>query len=321
MSATYDVIILGSGPAGATAALYASRAGLKPLVLHGGMPGGQLAGTVELENFPGFRGTGPELVEFIEQQATKHGAEFRYEVARDVFFSSSSKKILTDCDIYQAKAVIIATGASARFLGLENETRLRGNGVCVSATSEGPLFKGKRVVVVGGGDAACGEALTLLKMCSSVKMVYRGSELKRASLPMRKRVEESSIEVIWDSVIDDVLGDERVAGVKVKNLKTGQITDIECDGLFVSIGRSPATEVFRGKLELDDAGYIKTFDGPTTSVSGVFACGDCTDKSFGQAITSAAAGCQAALLAERYFGTNSPPATETTKSSKCCNIM
>lgn len=296
-----DVLIIGSGPGGSTAALYTARAGYKPIVLHGEIPGGQLTTTTELENFPGWKGTGPELVQKIEEQATAAGADYRYEVVTEVDFSTNPKRISTDCDTrYLAKAVIIATGAKAMYLGIPSEERLKGKGVSACATCDGPLYKGKNVVVVGGGDAAAEEALILSKICKSVHMVHRRDQL-RASLPMKKKVEASPIKMVWNSAVDEVLGEKSVTGVRVKNVKTGAKTVIPCDGLFVCIGHRPATEMFKKYLETDPQGYFVTNGTPATKVPGVFVCGDCADRVYRQAITSAGTGCMSALLAERYL--------------------
>ena len=296
-----DVVIIGSGPAGSTAALYLARAGYSPLVLHGSTPGGQLTGTTELENFPGWKGTGPDLVAKIEEQATEAGARYEFEEVKFADITSNPKRLATDMETcYLAKAVIIATGASAVYLGLESEERLKQKGVSGCATCDGPLYKGKDVVVVGGGDAAAEEALFLAHICRSVKLVHRRDQL-RASLPMRKRVEASTITPVWDSIIVECLGEERLSGVRVKNVKTEEVSDIPCDALFVAIGHRPATDMFKGQLEMDPQGYIITHGDPTTSVPGVFACGDCADRVFRQAITSAGTGCQAALLTEKYL--------------------
>ena len=296
-----DVVILGSGPAGSTAALYLARAGFSPLVLHGGTPGGQLTGTTELENFPGWKGTGPELVQKIEEQATAAGASYEYEIVTFADIKASPKKLATDMgNAYLARAVIIATGANAMYLGLESEERLKNKGVSGCATCDGPLYKGKDVCVVGGGDAAAEEALFLSHICKSVKLIHRRDEL-RASLPMKKKVAASTIECVWDTVVVECLGKDNLTGLKVKNVKTNKETELKCDGLFVAIGHKPATEVFKGQLDMDPQGYIKTKGDPSTSAEGVFACGDCADRVFRQAITSAGTGCQAALLAERWL--------------------
>ncbi|EAY04700.1 thioredoxin reductase [Trichomonas vaginalis G3] len=297
----FDLVIIGSGPGGSTAALYAARAGLKTVVLHGEVPGGQLTTTTELENFPGWKGTGPGLVEHIEQQATAAGAEYRYEVVTKVDFSVNPKRLETDMGTtYDAKTVIIATGATAVYLGIPSEERLKGRGVSACATCDGPLYKGKNVCVVGGGDAAAEEALFLNNICKSVHMIHRRDQL-RASLPMRKRVEKSTIKMVWDSEVDEILGENKVTAVRVKNNKTGETQEIPCDGIFIAIGHRPATAIFKEYLETDAQGYFVTNGSPATKVPGVFVCGDCADRTYRQAITSAGTGCQAALLAERYL--------------------
>ncbi|OHT11149.1 thioredoxin-disulfide reductase family protein [Tritrichomonas foetus] len=297
-----DVVIIGSGPAGSTAALYLARAGYKPIVLHGQTPGGQLTGTTELENFPGWTGTGPDLVMKIEDQATQAGAEYRFEIVEECDLKSNPKKLKTDGENphYEARAVIIATGANAVYLGLPNEERLKAKGVSGCATCDGPLYRGKDVIVVGGGDAAVEEALFLSHLAKSCKLVHRRDQL-RATLPMRKKIEASTVECIWDSVVVDVLGQDKVTGVRLKNVKTNAETEVNCDGLFIAIGHSPATKPFRGQIECDQQGYIVTHGTPETSEPGVYACGDCADHVYRQAITSAGTGCQAALLCERYL--------------------
>ncbi|KAH0789545.1 thioredoxin-disulfide reductase [Histomonas meleagridis] len=296
-----DVIVVGSGPAGSTAALYIARAGYSPIVLHGEVPGGQLTTTTEIENFPGWTGTGPDLVMKIEEQATAAGAEYRFEHITECDLLTTPKKISTDCDThYLANVVIIATGASAMYLGLPNEERLKMHGVSGCATCDGPLYRGKDVVVVGGGDAAVEEALFLSHIAKSVKLIHRRDQL-RASLPMKKKIEASTVQIVWDTIITDVLGQDHVTGLKVKNVKTNEEKEIECEALFVAIGHTPATKPFRGQLECDQQGYIITHGTPATNIPGVFAAGDCADRVYRQAITSAGTGCQAALLAERYL--------------------
>lgn len=303
MAEKVDCVIIGSGPAGSTAALYLARAGYHPIVLHGPTPGGQLTGTTDLENFPGWTGTGPDLVMKIEEQATNAGAEYRFEVVTECDLKSNPKILKTDCDTsYEAQTVIIATGANAMYLGLPNEERLKGKGVSGCATCDGPLYKGKDVVVVGGGDAAVEEALFLSRICTSCKLVHRRNEL-RASFAMKKKIEQSSVQCIWDSVVVDVLGQDKVSGVRLKNVKTNEETEVKCDGLFVAIGHTPATGPFRDQIECDSRGYIVTHGSPETSVPGVYACGDCADHVYRQAVTSAGTGCQSALLAEKYLQT------------------
>lgn len=303
----HDVIILGSGPAGSTAALYLARAGYSPLVLHGHVPGGQLVYTTEIENYPGFNGTGPQLVKYMQKQAEAAGAQYILDMIEEVNLTSSDGKRLPLFTLkssnnvgYKCRTLIIATGASAKYLGLESEQRLRNRGVSACAVCDGALYRDQPVAVVGGGDAAIEEALYLNKFCKSVKLIHRRDKL-RASLPMKKKLEKSTVEVIWDSIVTEVIGDEYVTGIQLKNVKTEKIINVELSALFLAIGHTPATELFKGKLELEPDGYIKTNGTPQTSVPGVFAAGDCADRVFRQAITSAGTGCQAALLAERYL--------------------
>jgi thioredoxin reductase (NADPH) len=300
-SSSIDVAIIGSGPGGSTAALYLARAGCKPVVFHGETPGGQLTGTTALENFPGWTGSGPDLVTKIEEQAASFGAEYKFEVITKVDLRSNPKTLTTDMGTsYKAKAIIIATGASVIWLGLESESRLKMHGVCGCATCDGPLFRGKDVVVVGGGDAAVEEALFLATLAKSVRLVHRRGEL-RASVPMKKKFAASKVKPIWDSVVVECLGQQKLTGIKIENVKTKARTNVPCDGLFVAIGHSPATSLFKGQIDMDPQGYIITKGTPTTSVEGVWACGDCADKAYRQAITSAGTGCQAALLCEKYL--------------------
>jgi thioredoxin reductase (NADPH) len=260
-----------------------------------------LTGTTELENFPGWEGSGPDLVGKIEQQATKAGAEFKVEEVTWIDLTAAPKRLTTDMGTnYLARAVVIATGAKAMYLGLESEERLKNKGVSGCATCDGPIYRGKDVVVVGGGDAAVEEALFLSHLAKSVKLVHRRNEL-RASLPMKKKIEASSVQMVWDSVIVDCLGTDKLTGVKVKNVKTDAETVLQCEGLFVAIGHTPATKIFKGQIECDPQGYIKTQGTPETTLPGVFACGDCADRVYRQAITSAGTGCQAALLCERWL--------------------
>lgn len=296
-----DIIIVGSGPAGCTAALYNARAGYAPLVLHGCEPGGQLTFTSEIENFPGFSGTGPELMEKMEEQATEAGAVFEYDEIVECDLKCDPKKLITASGtLYTCRALIIATGASAQYLGLPNEERLKNHGVSGCATCDGPIYAGKDVIVVGGGDAAVEEALYLSHICKSVKLIHRRDQL-RASTPMKNKLAASTVEVIWNTVVIDVLGENIVTGIRTKNTD-GEEKEIECSALFVAIGHKPATDVFRSQLETDRMGYIQRVNGtPETKVPGVFVAGDCADHRFRQAITSAATGCQAALLAEQYL--------------------
>lgn len=305
------LVIIGSGPAGYTAATYAARADLEPLVLAGEQHGGQLMLTSDVENYPGFpEGVkGPELMDDIRKQAERFGAEIIYENVTDVDFTKYPFEVRAG-EVYEADAVIISTGASAKFLGIESEKRLMGKGVSACATCDGPLFKGKNVVVVGGGDAAMEEALFLSKFASKVTVVHRRSEL-RASKVMQERVfNNGKIDFVWDTVIEDIYGDKKVEGIKMKSNKDGFLTDYRCDGVFVAIGHEPNTRIFSGKLELDEKGYVKTMEvldsglieySTMTSVDGVFAAGDVSDYRYRQAITAAGEGCKAALDAERWL--------------------
>jgi thioredoxin reductase (NADPH) len=299
--AVTDVIVLGSGPAGSTAALYLARAGYSPLVLHGHVPGGQLMYTTDIENYPGFRGTGPELVKLIQAQAEGAGAKYELEEVKSVNLSVFPYRLETESNHgFQCKALIIATGAQAKYLGIESEQRLRNRGVSACAVCDGRVFSGQDVAVVGGGDTAIEEALYLTRMCKTVKLIHRRAEL-RASKPMQVRLQKSNVTVIWDTVVNEVVGDEYVTGVQLKNVKTGELSTLEIRALFIAIGHTPSTAQFVGQIETDPDGYIVTKGTPATSVPGVFVAGDCADRVYRQAITSAGTGCQAALLAEKYL--------------------
>ena len=303
-----ECLIIGSGPAGYTAAIYASRADLKPVVYTGLQMGGQLTTTTEVDNFPGYpKGiTGPELMEDLQHQAERFGADIRFGIIDSVDFSKrpfsaktdDGKKIL-------AETVIIATGATAKWLGLESEKRYNGNGVSACATCDGFFFRGMDVAVVGGGDTACEEASYLAKMCRKVYMIVRRDEL-RASKPMQQRVLTApNIEILWNSSTKEITGDDKVVtGAWIANNKTGDLRQIEVQGFFVAIGHQPNTDIFKGQLELDDQGYIKTIPGSTrTSVEGVFAAGDVQDHMYRQAVTPAGTGCMSAIQAERWLAT------------------
>ncbi|MBB1287256.1 thioredoxin-disulfide reductase [Flavisolibacter sp. BT320] len=300
------LLIIGSGPAGYTAAIYAARANLKPVLYQGIQPGGQLTITTEVENYPGFPEgiQGPELMIHFEKQAQRMGADLRYGLATKVDFSQQPYKVWIDEEkLIEADAIIIATGASAKWLNIESEQRLNGYGVSACAVCDGFFFRGKEVAVVGAGDTAAEEALYLSKLCSNVHMLVRRDEM-RASKVMQERVKNSpNIKVYWNTETDEVLGEKTVEGVRIKNNTTGEKTEIPVKGFFVAIGHTPNSDVFRDWLDMDESGYIKTVPGTAkTNIEGVFAAGDVQDKIYRQAVTAAGSGCMAALDAERYLG-------------------
>lgn len=299
----YDTIIIGSGPAGLTAAIYASRSNLSILVIAGVAAGGQLMLTTDVEDFPGFPEgiQGPELMMRMRQQAERLGAEIINEDVTKVDFSGRPFKVFVREKIYLGRTVIIATGASARWLGLESEKRLIGKGVSACAVCDGPFFKGKKVAVVGGGDSAMKEALFLAKLASSVTVIHRRDQLKAFPALQEAALATPNMKFIWNSVVEEVLGEQKVEGAQVKNLKTGEVSTLPIDGLFIAIGHKPNTEFLRGKVELDEKGYIILKDHSKTSVSGVFAAGDVHDWHYQQAVTAAAAGCMAAMDAQNYL--------------------
>lgn len=299
-------LIIGSGPAGYAAAIYASRANLKPVLYSGLQPGGQLTITTEVENYPGYPEgiMGPQMMKDFEQQAQRMGADLRWGTISKVDLSQRPFKVEVDEEKWvEADAVIIATGASAKWLGLESEQRLNGYGVSACAVCDGFFFKDKEVAIVGAGDTACEEALYLSKLCSKVTMLIRRDEM-RASKVMQERVlHTKNIEVLWNTDTVEVLGDKKVTGLRVKNNKTGEEKDIELSAFFVAIGHQPNSELFKDYLELDEQDYIITRPGTSrTNIEGVFACGDVQDKIYRQAVTAAGSGCMAALDAERYLG-------------------
>jgi thioredoxin reductase (NADPH) len=298
-------LIIGSGPAGYTAAIYAARANMKPVLYQGIQPGGQLTITTEVENYPGYADgiQGPEMMVDFEKQAARMGSDIRFGLATKVDFSAQPFKIWIDEEkLIEADAVIIATGASAKWLGLESEQRLNGYGVSACAVCDGFFFKGKEVAIVGAGDTAAEEALYLSKLCTTVHMIVRRHEM-RASKVMQDRVlKTANIKLYWDSETDEVIGDKTVSAVRIKNTKTGEKQEIPVSGFFVAIGHQPNSDIFKGFLDMDEAGYIKTTPGTSkTNVEGVFASGDVQDKIYRQAVTAAGTGCMAALDAERYL--------------------
>ncbi len=299
-------LIIGSGPAGYTAAVYASRAGLSPILYTGGQPGGQLTITTDVENYPGYpEGVqGPQMMMDFEAQARRFGTDIRYGLATKVDFSNANlhKVWIDNNHLIESPAVIIATGASAKWLGLESEQRLNGHGVSACAVCDGFFFRNQEVAIVGGGDTACEEASYLAKLCKKVYMIVRRDEL-RASQIMQNRVKSlPNLEILWNTETEEVLGDNEVVGVKVKNLKTNESTLLDVTGFFVAIGHQPNTDIFKEFIDMDAAGYIQTIKGSTkTNIEGVFACGDAQDNIYRQAVTAAGTGCMAALDAERYL--------------------
>lgn len=302
---TEDIIIVGSGPAGYTAAIYAARANLKPLMIEGYQSGGLLMLTSDVENFPGFPEgiEGPHLMGHFRKQAERFGTRFIQKDATRVDFSGDIHRVFIGDETFSAKTVILSTGAATKWMGIESESRLLGKGVSSCATCDGAFFKGVPLVVVGGGDSAMEEATFLTRFASQVTLVHRRDTFRASKIMQDRAMKNPKIKVILDSAVDEILGDNAVAGVRLKNLKTGDTQTVPCEGVFIAIGHEPNTGFLKGHVELDEKGYIVLPKRPTTytSVPGVFAAGDVQDTIYRQAITAAASGCQAAIDAERYL--------------------
>ncbi len=301
----HPVIILGSGPAGLTAALYSARAHLKPLVVDGHEAGGQLTLTTVVENYPGFPDglMGPDLIASMRKQAERFGAIFRGGSATAVDLSRRPFRVTIDGEVEECQALIIATGASAKLLGLESERKLMGHGVSTCATCDGFFFQDQEIIVMGGGDSAMEEAIFLTKFARRVTVIHRRDKLRASKIMQEKAFRNPKIDFTWDSTLDEILDvhQGKVTGARVRNLKTSAVTERPVDGVFLAIGHTPNTQIFRGLLEMDEVGYLTTHDGTKTSVPGVFAAGDVQDRVYRQAITAAGSGCMAAIDAERFL--------------------
>lgn len=304
----HDVIIIGSGPAGYTAALYAARADLKPVVFAGLQPGGQLMITTDVENYPGFPDgvMGPDMMDLFRKQAERFGTEIKYENISKVDFSAQPFKIWAEEKEYQAKSIIISTGASAKWLGLESEVTFGGHGVSACATCDGFFFRGKVVAVVGGGDTAMEEAHYLTKHASKVYLIHRRDEFRASKIMQDRVLANEKIEVIYNTVLEEIVGEtepfKKTTGVRLKNIVSGEESSLPLDGVFIAIGHKPNSELFTGILDMDEVGYLKVEPGSTaTNIPGVFAAGDVADSIYRQAVTAAGTGCMAAIDAERWL--------------------
>lgn len=302
----HHLIILGSGPAGYTAAIYAARANLSPVIIQGSQPGGQLTTTTDVDNYPGYKDgvQGPEMMEDFKGQAERFGTEIIWDHIESTDLSSRPFKLNGEDGQYSCDALIIATGASAKYLGLESEETFAGRGVSACATCDGFFYRGKEVAVIGGGDTAVEEAIYLANLCSKVTVVHRRDELRAEKIMQDKLLATENVEMAWDSVLDEILGDDSgVTGVRLKSTKDDSTREVDVHGVFIAIGHKPNTDFVKGQLDMDDAGYLKVRGRSTmTSVEGVFAAGDVADPVYRQAVTSAGEGCKAALDAERWLG-------------------
>ncbi len=305
MSNVRDLIIIGSGPAGYTAAIYAARANLSPLLFEGMQPGGQLTITTDVENYPGYRDgvLGPKMMEDFKAQAERFGTEIKFEQIVSVDFSKRPFTLVSDFETFQANAVIVCTGASAKLLGLANETRLMGHGVSACATCDGAFFKNRQVMIVGGGDTAMEEAMFLTRHAAKVTVVHRRDSFRASKIMFERAKKNPKIEWLLNRDVLDILeGDKgKVRAVKLRDVKSGEVSEVATDGIFIAIGHQPNSGIFKGLLDMDDVGYLKVHDGSYTSVEGVFAAGDVADKTYRQAVTAAGMGCMAAIDAERWL--------------------